>query len=85
VPTKTSADLDRETPGVVQIDFVEHCGQSASGAYVNSLSVVDIYSGWWQVPSWRYNRARSRPCPANRHAGFSAAPSRWSGRSEEPR
>jgi len=48
VPTKTSADLDRENPGVVQIDFVEHCGMSTHGEYINSLSIVDIYSGWWE-------------------------------------
>src|SRR3989344_1556282 len=48
VPVKTSAELDRKNPGTVQIDFVEHCGVSASGEYVNSLSVVDIYSGWWE-------------------------------------
>jgi len=48
VKTKTSAELDRENPGVVQIDFVENCGTFASGDYVNSLSIVDIYSGWWE-------------------------------------
>lgn len=48
IPAKTSADLDRSKPGTEQIDFVEHCGMSASGDYVNSLSVVDIFSGWWE-------------------------------------
>lgn len=48
VPIKTSADLDRTKPGVEQIDFVEHCGVSASGEYVNSLSIVDIFSDWWE-------------------------------------
>lgn len=48
VPTKTSAELHRENPGVVQIDFVEHCGMSASGEYVNSLSTTDVFSGWWE-------------------------------------
>lgn len=48
VPTKTSAELDRENPGVEQIDFVEHCGANASGEYVNTLSIVDIFSGWWE-------------------------------------
>jgi len=47
-PTKTSAELDKDNPGTEQIDFVEHCGVSASGEYVNSLSIVDIYSGWWE-------------------------------------
>lgn len=48
VPVKTSADLDREHPGAEQIDCVEHCGASASGEYINSLSLVDVYSGWWE-------------------------------------
>lgn len=48
VPVKTSAELDREHPGVEQIDCVEHCGASASGDYINSLSIVDVYSGWWE-------------------------------------
>lgn len=48
VPTKTSADQDRTMPGLEQIDCVEHCGSSASGEYLNTLSVADIFSGWWE-------------------------------------
>lgn len=48
VPVKTAAELDRENPGVEQIDFVEHGGSSVTGEYVNSLSVTDIFSGWWE-------------------------------------
>lgn len=48
VPTKTSEELDRNNPGTEQIDFVENCGASVAGEYVNSLSVADIYSGWWE-------------------------------------
>lgn len=48
VPVKTAAELDRSRPGVVQIDFVENCGSSVAGEYVNSLSVADIFSGWWE-------------------------------------
>jgi hypothetical protein len=48
VPTKTSAEQDRTMPGMMQVDCVEHCGTSASGEYVNTLSVVDIFSGWWE-------------------------------------
>lgn len=48
VPTKTSAEQDRTIPGTMQVDCVEHCGTSASGEYVNTLSVVDIFSGWWE-------------------------------------
>ena len=48
VPTKTSDEQDRTMPGMEQVDCVEHCGTSASGEYVNTLSVVDIFSGWWE-------------------------------------
>lgn len=48
VPAKTSAEQDRSVPGQEQIDCVEHCGTSAAGDYVNTLSIVDICSGWWE-------------------------------------
>lgn len=48
VPTKTSAEQDRSAPGQEQIDCVEHCGTFAAGDYVNTLSIVDIFSGWWE-------------------------------------
>ncbi len=48
VPTKTSVELDRQRSGSIQIDCVEHCGVSASGEYVNSLTTVDILFGWWE-------------------------------------
>ncbi len=48
VPTKTSVDLDRQRSGNIQVDCVEHCGVSASGEYVNSLTTVDILFGWWE-------------------------------------
>jgi len=32
----------------VRIDLVEHCGQSASGHFVNSISSCDIATGWWE-------------------------------------
>jgi len=48
IPTKTSAEFDRYQVGNVQIDFVESCGVSVAGEYVNNLSVVDIMSSWWE-------------------------------------
>lgn len=48
VPTKTSAEQDRDAPGTEQVDCVEHCGSSAAGEYVNTLSIVDIFCGWWE-------------------------------------
>jgi len=48
VPVKVSADFDRNIVGHNQIDFVEHCGTSTAGEYVNSMSFVDVCSGWWE-------------------------------------
>jgi hypothetical protein len=48
VPMKTSIDLDRNMVGNIQLDCVEHCGGSVSGEYANSLTSVDIFSGWWE-------------------------------------
>ena len=48
VPTKTSVELDRRRSGNIQVDCVEHCGMSASGEYINSLTTVDILFGWWE-------------------------------------
>lgn len=49
IPVKVSADFDRKAVGHMQIDFVEHCGTSASGEYANSLSFVDVFSAWWEA------------------------------------
>lgn len=48
IPTKTSAEFDKWQIGNVQIDFVESCGVSVAGEYVNNLSIVNIMSSWWE-------------------------------------
>lgn len=48
IPVKTGADFDRNIVGNEQVDFVESCGASASGEYVNNLSICDIFSSWWE-------------------------------------
>jgi len=47
IPVKAGG-WDRSLVGQVQIDLVEHCGSSASGLFINSLSSVDIATGWWE-------------------------------------
>jgi len=48
IPIKAGG-WDRSLVGQVQIDLVLHCGSSASGLFINSLSVVDIATGWWEA------------------------------------
>jgi hypothetical protein len=42
-------DWNVTVPGIVQGDTVVHCGDSLLGKYVNSLTVVDIFTGWTEV------------------------------------
>jgi len=48
IPVKVFDEQDRLTLGNIQIDLVEHCGQSASGQFINTLSNTDIWNGWWE-------------------------------------
>ncbi|MGH7908400.1 MAG: hypothetical protein ACRENW_00955 [Thermodesulfobacteriota bacterium] len=48
IPIKLSYEQDRTQLVNIQIDLVEHCGQSARGEYMNTLSSTDISSGWWE-------------------------------------
>ena len=55
--TKPGTLLRREVPvlissweedqvGFLEMDLVAHCGDSAAGEYVNTLSTIDLASGW---------------------------------------
>lgn len=35
--------------GQIQIDAVEHCGQTTAGEYTNTISNTDISSHWWKA------------------------------------
>jgi len=48
IPIKTSHDQKRADTGLHQMDFVEHCGNLASGQYVYSMSFVNVTFGWWE-------------------------------------
>lgn len=45
IPIKTD-HWDVKRPGFVEIDLVSHSGNSASGEFLHSLNLTDIYSGW---------------------------------------
>lgn len=47
IPVKAGG-WDRNLPGQVQVDLVEHCGSSASGLYGNTVSCAEIAFGWWE-------------------------------------
>ena len=48
IPVKLAIDQGRGIGDTIQIDLVEHCGQSPEGTFLSTLSVTDIGSGWWE-------------------------------------
>jgi len=48
IPVRVFSEQDRSALGNIQIDLVEHCGASAAGEFINTLSSTDISSGWWE-------------------------------------
>jgi len=46
ITIRTFADWQEERPGFLEADLVSHCGESAEGFYLNTLSTVDVATGW---------------------------------------
>ena len=46
VPVRTFADWDEGEPGFVEADLVAHCGPRVNGAFVCSLVITDVATGW---------------------------------------
>jgi hypothetical protein len=46
IPIRTFADWDDARPGFLEVDLVAHCGESTEGFYLNTLSTVDVATGW---------------------------------------
>jgi hypothetical protein len=46
IPVRTFFDWNDRAPGFVEADLVAHCGDRAEGAYLNTLTLTDIATGW---------------------------------------
>ena len=46
IPIKTFTEWQDNRPGFLESDLVSHCGESSEGFYLNTLSTVDVASGW---------------------------------------
>lgn len=46
IPVRIYTPWDEEKPGFMEIDLVAHCGNTVEGQYVNTLTCVDICTGW---------------------------------------
>jgi hypothetical protein len=46
IPIRTFADWNETEPGFVEMDLVAHCGETVEGVYLNTLTAVDVLTGW---------------------------------------
>ncbi|MDD5289522.1 MAG: ISNCY family transposase [Dehalococcoidales bacterium] len=46
IPIRTFTDWQENAPGFFEVDLVAHCGESVEGFYLNTLSSVDVATGW---------------------------------------
>ena len=46
IPIRTFADWEEDSPGLLEIDLVAHCGDSPDGLFLTTLTAVDVASGW---------------------------------------
>jgi len=41
-------DWDTQKVGFLEVDLVAHCGSSARGEFLNTVSLTEISTGWWE-------------------------------------
>jgi hypothetical protein len=49
IPIRLGDEWDDAQPGYVEVDLVAHCGDTASGDYLNTLDMTDICTGWTET------------------------------------
>ena len=46
IPVRTFQDWDDARPGCMEVDLVAHCGWSTEGAFLQTLVLTDVVTGW---------------------------------------
>ena len=46
IPIRTFTEWEENRPGFLEVDLVSHCGESPEGLFLNTLSTVDVATGW---------------------------------------
>lgn len=49
IPIQTFTEWDEERPGFLEIDLVAHCGNTAEGQFLCTLTCTDLATGWTDV------------------------------------
>ena len=59
IPVRTFSEWNENRPGFLEADLVAHCGDSAEGFYLTTLSTVDVATGWCEpVAVWGKGQER---------------------------
>jgi hypothetical protein len=59
IPIRTFTEWQENKPGFLEMDLVAHCGESADGFYMNTLTAVDVASRWTECAVvWGKGRIR---------------------------
>ena len=70
IPIRTFAEWDEGRPGFLEMDLVAHCGDSTEGFYLNTLSAVDVATGWVECRGV-FGKGQERVGSAIHHIGQS--------------
>ena len=54
IQVKTFADWNDIRPGFFECDLVAHCGGSVDGSFLNTLTMVDVATGWVELVALLY-------------------------------
>jgi hypothetical protein len=63
IPIRTYEEWTEDRPGFTEIDLVAHCGGTAAGDYLYTLTVTDIFTGWTECFALR-SRSQIAVCAA---------------------
>jgi hypothetical protein len=54
IPIRTFQDWNEAQPGFVETDVVAHCGTSVEGAFLSTLTLTDVATGWTECLPLRH-------------------------------
>ena len=78
IPIRTFADWSDTAPGFFEIDVVAHCGTRSDGAFLSTLVLTDICTGWVECQALLY-RSQDQVLQAIRRAPLTALPAPGAG------
>jgi hypothetical protein len=67
IPIRTFADWDEAVPGFLEADVVAHCGSRPDGAFLSTLVLTDVCTGWVECQALFY-RSHDQVLQAMRRA-----------------